>query len=293
MNIVVCVKQVPDTSEVKIDPVTNNLVREGIPGIMNPFDKAALREALRIRDKLGGRITVVSMGPPQAAETLEEALAMGADRALLLSDRAIAGSDTLATGYALSVLIRTLKPGLILCGSEAIDGCTGQVGPSIAENLGLPQVSYVNKISEINEKNMEVSREVKEWYEIIHCPLPALVCVLKNIGEPDGSGIGNAEKTIIEHSAKKVEFVNAANIGLETDRIGVSGSPTRVVKIDISGKRTNSFVVIDSALPADERIMLMINGGMVSKKINLVRGNPLYLAEYILDDEVLSGHLRN
>jgi electron transfer flavoprotein beta subunit len=283
MNIVVCVKQVPDTSEVRIDPATNNLVREGVPSIMNPFDKCALEEALRIKEQLGGQVTAVSMGPSQAAETLQQALDMGADRALLLSDRAIAGSDTLATGYALSVLVKSCNPGLILCGSEAIDGCTGQVGPSIAENLGLPQISYVNQIIRVDEKKIEVSREVKEIYEILSCSLPVLVCVLKGINEPRESAA----------SSKRPELLSAADIKLNINKVGVAGSPTRVAKIDMSNRRTTSFVVIDSNLPADERIMSMINGGMTPKKIDLIRGSPSRLAELIFEDEVFASHLSN
>jgi electron transfer flavoprotein beta subunit len=283
MNIVVCVKQVPDTTEVKIDPITNNLVREGVPGIINPLDKNALEEALQIREKLCGKVTAVSMGPPQAVQALQYALDMGVDDAFLLSDKAIAGSDTLATGYALSVLVKTHNPDLILCGSEAIDGCTGQVGPSIAENLGFPQLSYVNQIISIDKKKIEVSREVKEIYEILRCPLPALVCVLKGINDPRKPAF----------SPKKPKVVNAADLLLDENQIGIAGSPTRVMRIDISTKAANSFVVIDSSLPSDERIMSMINGGITPKKISLTRGNPVKLAEYILDDEVFSGHLRN
>jgi electron transfer flavoprotein beta subunit len=283
MNIVVCIKQVPDTSEVTIDPVTNNLVREGVPSIMNPFDMNALEEALRIKEKLGGQVTVVSMGPPQAAETLQDALNLGADKAMLLSDRAIAGSDTLATGYALSVLVRSCNPDLILCGCEAIDGCTGQVGPAIAENLGIPQISYVNEIIKIDEKQIEVSREVKEIYEILSCSLPVLVCVLRGINEPRKPS-GSEKKPVIK---------SAADLDINTAKVGIAGSPTRVAKIDMSNKRATSFVVIDNSLSADERIMSMINGGMIPKKINLTRGNPTHLAELIFDDEIFASHLRN
>jgi electron transfer flavoprotein beta subunit len=283
MNIVVCVKQVPDTSEVRIDPVTNNLVREGVPSIMNPYDVNAIEEALKIKNSLGGQVTVISMGPPQASEMLQYALNMGADRAVLLSDRAVAGSDTLATGYALSVLVNSLNPDLVFCGSEAIDGCTGQVGPSIAENLGFPQITYVNEITGISEKQIEVSREVKETYELLTCRLPAVVCILKGINEP---------RAAIACS-KKPEIKSAADLKLDLNRIGIAGSPTRVAKIDMSNRRATSFVVVDSTLPADERIMSMINGGLIPKKINLIRGVPGYLAEVIFNDEVFNSHLSN
>jgi electron transfer flavoprotein beta subunit len=284
MNIVVCVKQVPDTSEVRIDPLTNNLVREGVPGIMNPYDENAVEAALRIRDAMaGGQVMVVSMGPPQAAETLQYALDMGADKAVLLSDRSIAGSDTLATGYALSVLIKSLAPDLILCGSEAIDGCTGQVGPSIAENLGFPQVTSVNEVIRVKEKQIEVSREKKEVYELLNCPLPAVICVLKGINSPRNPG----------SVLKKPETITAADLKLDENRIGIAGSPTRVAKIDMSGKKATSFVVVDSSLPAEERIMSMVNGGFTPKKISLARGTPDYLAALIFTNEVFSSHLSN
>jgi electron transfer flavoprotein beta subunit len=283
MNIMVCVKQVPDTSEVRIDPVTNNLVREGVPSIINPYDKNAIEEALKIKDSLKGVVTVISMGPPQAVEILQHALDMGADRALLLSDRAVAGSDTLATGYALAEMLRSLKPDLVLCGSEAIDGCTGQVGPAIAENLGFPQITYVKNIISVTEKKIEVSREVKEVYELLSAPLPAVICVLKGINEPRQASI----------SGKRPKIVSAEEIKLDLNKIGVAGSPTRVAKIDISDKRTNSFVVIDSSLSADDRIFMMLSGGMTPKKINLVRGAPASLAKFIYTDEVFSSHLRN
>ncbi|GHU81013.1 electron transfer flavoprotein subunit beta [Spirochaetia bacterium] len=283
MNIVVCVKQVPDTSEVKIDPVTNNLVREGIPSIMNPYDVNAIEEALKIRDTEGGSVAVVSMGPPQATEVLQYALDMGADRAVLLSDRAVAGSDTLATGYALSILVNSLSPDLVLCGSEAIDGCTGQVGPAIAENLGFPQLTYVNRIIKVRGKEIEVSREVKEVYELLSCRLPAVVCILKGINEPRDPVPGT----------KKPETITAAALKLNESRIGMAGSPTRVAKIDMSGRRATSFVVIDSSLSADERIFSMLNGGLTPKKIIMTRGTPAYLAEVIFKDEVFGSHLRN
>jgi electron transfer flavoprotein beta subunit len=283
MNIVVCVKQVPDTNEVKIDPVTNNLIREGVPGIMNPFDKNAMEEALQIRGKLGGKVTAVSMGPLQAVQTLQYALDMGADNAFLLSDKLAAGSDTLATGYALSVLVKTCSPDLILCGAEAVDGCTGQVGPAIAENLGFPQLSYVNQIVNIDKKEIEVSREVKEIYEILRCSLPALVCVLKGINEP--------RKPVA--SPGKPEILSVSDLMLDKNRIGIAGSPTRVAKIDMLAKASNSFVVIDNNLPADEKIISMINGGIVPKKIRLTRGSPEKLAECIFEDEIFEGHLRN
>ena len=151
MHAIVCIKQVPDTSEVKIDPERGTLIREGVPSIINPFDTYAIEEAVRLKERLGGKVTVISMGPPQAKEALKEALAMGCDEAILLSDRAFAGSDTWATAYTLSQAIRRLGAfDLILCGKQAIDGDTGQVGPGIARQLSINQLTYVFKIQELD-----------------------------------------------------------------------------------------------------------------------------------------------
>ncbi|RXI73398.1 electron transfer flavoprotein subunit beta/FixA family protein, partial [Clostridium tetani] len=157
MNIVVCVKQVPDTTEVKIDPVTGTLIREGVPSIMNPDDKNALEEALRLKESNGAKVTVITMGPPQAESTLREALSMGADEAILISDRAFAGADTLATATALSAAIKKLDYDIVFAGRQAIDGDTAQVGPEIAENLDLPQITYVEKV-EVDKEELKVRR---------------------------------------------------------------------------------------------------------------------------------------
>jgi electron transfer flavoprotein beta subunit len=283
MNIVVCVKQVPDTSEVKIDPVTNNLVREGIPSIMNPADENALEEALKLKAVRGAEVTAVSMGPPQAETVLQKALDMGADRAILLSDPAIAGSDSLATGYILSEIIKTIQADLILCGNEAADGCTGQVGPMIAENIGIPHITYVNEILALKSKTLEASREGKEDYELLHCDIPVVVCVLKGINIP--------RKPL--HSTLKPEKRNATDFKLDKKRIGISGSPTRVAKIDIPKKGINSFVIIDSSLPADEKIFAIMYGGFIPKKLNLIRGTSLSLANLIFNDEGFSSRTGN
>ena len=185
MKIIVCVKQVPEITEVKIDPVTHTLVREGVPSILNPFDEFAVEEALRIREKHGGEVTAVTMGPPQAREALIKCLAMGADRAILLTDRAFAGADTWATAYTLSLAIKRLEHDIILCGKQAIDGDTAQVGPELAENLGIPQITFVKKV-EVDEKSRKVlvHRETEDGYEVIECRLPVLLTAIKGLNEP-------------------------------------------------------------------------------------------------------------
>lgn len=274
MNIVVCIKQVPDTSEVKIDKRTNNLVREGVPSILNPYDQTGIEEALRLKETYGGKITAVSMGPPQAAEVLEYALGMGVDEAVLVTDRALGGSDTLATGYVLSEIIKAIKFDLIICGSEAIDGCTGQVGPIIAENLDIPQLTYVKRI-EINDDRVYVYREIREGYQKLKAKLPALVCVLKDINDP--------RKSVF--TDRKVTVRTAKEAALDIEKIGIKGSPTRVAAIKMSEVRNKSYVSIDSSLSSEDRIKAIINGGISMKsKVKLLRGTSEELAGIILGD---------
>ena len=162
MKIVVCIKQVPDTTEIKINPVTGTLIRDGVPSIMNPDDKGALEMALRLKDQYGAHVTVITMGPPQADLILREAFAMGADRAILLTDRRFAGADTLATSNALAGALRTMDFDIVFAGRQAIDGDTAQVGPEMAEHLGLPQVSYVIDLNVKNENTVIVKKEKKK-----------------------------------------------------------------------------------------------------------------------------------
>lgn len=227
MNIIVCIKQVPDTTEVKINPETNTLIREGVPSVVNPFDENAVEEALRLRDKHGGKVTVITMGPPQAAEALRHALAMGADEVILLSDRAFAGSDTLATSYTLSRAIERIGSyDLILCGKQAIDGDTAQVGPGIAQWLSMPQVTFAVKI-EKNDNKLKVERLLEEVNEVVESPLPCMVTVVKQINDPRPPSLKGMLR------AKKAEITtwSASDLEVDRDRLGQKGSPTWVVKI--------------------------------------------------------------
>lgn len=230
MKIVVCVKQVPDTTEVKINPETNTLVREGVASVVNPFDMYAVEEALRIKEKLGGTVVALSMGPPQAAEALKETIAMGVDEAVLLSDRAFAGADTLATSYALAKGIGKIGDvDLILCGKQAIDGDTAQVGPEIAEKLGIPHITYVKKINEINETELTVERMTEEGFERVKLPLPALLTVVKEINEPRLPSLkGKMRAKNIQIPVWNAEMINA-----DPGKIGLKGSPTWVKRIFI------------------------------------------------------------
>lgn len=226
MNIVVCIKQVPDTSEVRIDPVTNTIIREGVPAIINPFDENAIEEALRLREQQGGKVTVISMGPPQAETALREALAMGADEAMLITDRCFAASDTLATSYVLSTAIRTLGDyDLILCGKQAFDGDTAQVPPGIAERLGIPQVTFAIGL-EVDGKKVRVRRMLENEFEIVETRMPALISVVKQINEPRRPGI----KAKLAAKKKEITVWDAACINADICQCGFDGSPTRVVR---------------------------------------------------------------
>ncbi len=228
MNIIVCLKQVPGTTEAKIDPETNTLVRQGIENIVNPFDTYALEEGARIKERYGGKVTVLSMGPPQAEKALREAISSGADEAILLNDSAFAGSDTLATSYTLSRAIDKIEEyDLVICGRQTIDGDTGQVGPELAEMLEIPFVAYVSRIEEIDNGHMRVQRMVEDGHEVIETTLPAVITVVKEINVPrlpSLRGLAKAKSAVIP-------VWGVQELGVDQDMVGLSGSATRVVKI--------------------------------------------------------------
>ena len=228
MKIVVCVKQVPDTTNVRIDPQTNTLIREGVASIINPFDMYAIEEGIRLKENLGAEVIILSMGPPQAEEAIREALSMGADTGILVSDRAFAGSDTWATSYTLSKAIEKIGDfSLILCGKQAADGDTAQVGPGIATHLDIPQVTYVKKIEEITKDSAKVERMTEEGYEVIETPLPALFTVVKELNVPRLPSLKGKMR------AKSAEIAKwtADDMDVEPENLGLEGSPTQVVKI--------------------------------------------------------------
>ncbi|MDP3790096.1 MAG: electron transfer flavoprotein subunit beta/FixA family protein [Candidatus Omnitrophota bacterium] len=240
MNIIVCIKQVPDTTDVKIDPVTNTLIREGVASVINPFDTYAVEEAIRLKEKFGGKVIILTMGPPQASQALKEAISVGADEAILLSDRAFAGSDTLATSYTLSSGIRKIGSfDLILCGKQASDGDTAQVGPGISTHLNIPQVTYVKKVENIADNKARVERMVEEGFEIIEVPLPCLMTVVKEINEPRLPSLKGKMK------ATKAEITTwtAKDLGLDPAKLGLNGSPTKVVKIFTPPPRTGGQIL--------------------------------------------------
>jgi len=252
VKVIVCIKQVPDTTNVRINPETNTLVREGVQSIINPFDCYALEEGIRIREKHGGTVTVLTMGPPQAAEALREAISLGADEAVLVSDRAFAGADTLATAYTLAAAIRKLggeaakseggeaakseggeaanPPGvadIILMGRQAIDGDTGQVGPGVAENLGIPHVTDIRKIEEIAGSRIVVERLLEEGYARLATSLPVVLTVVKEINEPRLPSL----KGKLAARKKEIPVLKAAELEADPERFGLVGSPTQVMKI--------------------------------------------------------------
>ena len=244
MNICVCIKQVPDTNEIKVDPVTHTLVRKGVPSIVNPFDKNALEAALQLKDKYGAEVTVLSMGPGQAAEALRECYAMGADNMVLVSDRAFGGADTLATSYTLSAAIRALGEfDLILCGKQAIDGDTAQVGPQIAEHVGLPVISYAQDIKVEGDKVI-VQRQYDDRYHVVEAQMPCLITALSELNKPrymTPGGIFDACKAeITTWGRADLKDVDDSNLGLK-------GSPTKIAKAsDKVRKGAGEKIVPDS-----------------------------------------------
>ena len=226
MEIIVSIKQVPDTTEIKIDPETNTLIRDGVPSIINPFDVNAIEEGLRLREKHGGRVTVITMGPPQADTALRDALAMGVDDVILISDRKFAGADTWATSYTIAKAIEKMgKFDILFFGKQAIDGDTAQVGPGVAEWLDIPQVAYIKKI-EIKDNTARVQRMMEEGYEEIEIKLPALFTVLKEINEPRMLSL----KGKMMAKKKEITVWTADGIEAEDDKIGLNNSPTKVVR---------------------------------------------------------------
>lgn len=229
MHFVVCIKQVPATTQVQIDPKTGTLKREGVESIINPFDEYAIEEGIRLKERIGGKVTVITMGPPQAEQALREALGRGCDDAILLTDRAFAGADTWATAYTLSKAIKILpEPAdLIICGKQASDGDTAQVGPSVAEMLDIPHVAYVRKIVEIKPGYIKVERMLEDGVDVLEMSLPALITVVKEINTPRLPSL----KNMLAAKKKQILHWNKETINAEADKIGLVGSPTQVVKI--------------------------------------------------------------
>ncbi|MDD5094407.1 MAG: electron transfer flavoprotein subunit beta/FixA family protein [Dehalococcoidia bacterium] len=237
MKIIVCIKQVPSAAKVPIDPRSGALVREGCPSDINQDDKHSLEEALLLKAKHGGSVTAVTMGPPQAEESLRESLAMGVDKAILLSDRSFAGADTSATSYVLAGAVRKLRDfDLIFCGKQTSDGDTAQVGPQLAEELQLPQVTYVRKL-QIKGKTLKAERSLSDGYEVVEAKLPVLVTVTKEINTPRKPTIGD----ILDACRQgEVTVWNAADLNLDKNKIGLEGSLTKMTRAFVPQPRKRS-----------------------------------------------------
>jgi len=256
VNTVVCIKQVPETTEVRVDPKTNALLREGVKSVVNPFDENAIEAALGLKEAHGGKVTVITMGPPQAEEALRQALAMGAEEAVLLTDAAFRGSDTLATSYALAAAIRKLGGAdLVICGKQAIDGDTGQVGPGLAERLGLPQITFAISL-EITDGRLRARRVLDDFFEVVEVKLPAVVTVVKQINEPRFPSMRNVLK------AKRAAITQwgAADLAADPTQTGFDGSPTQVIKVWPPERRAGGQMLEGEPEEAAGKLAAIIRG---------------------------------
>jgi len=252
VNIIVCIKQVPETTLVQINPETNTLVREGVKSIINPFDMYAIEEGVRLKEKCGGKVLVLTMGPPQAEAALREAISMGADEGILICDKAFAGSDTWVTSFTLSEAIKKIGVfDLILCGKQASDGDTAQVGPGISAHLDIPQVTYVKKIEEIKERSLRVERMMEEGFEVIETPLPALLTVVKEINEPRLPSL----KGLMRSKSAKIILWSQKELNLDPQKIGLCGSPTQVIKIFTPPPRQGGVMLRGDAQEVAEKLV--------------------------------------
>ena len=257
MKIIVCVKQVPDAKDVRLDPKTNTLSREGVESIMNPYDRHALEEAVRLKEEYGGTVTVITMGPPQAETTLRDAVSCGADEAVLVSDRAFAGADTWATTYTLAMAIKKIGDfDLILCGKQAIDGDTAQVGPGLAQRLDIPFVAYARKIATYADNMLRLERLMDDGYDEVEVALPALLTVVKEINDPRIPSLKGKMK------AKKINILTltAEDIEADPNSLGLKGSTTQVVRIFSPEPRGDRMIFSGSAEEQVDQLMSKLEG---------------------------------
>lgn len=251
MHIVICIKQVPDSAQIRVHPVTNTIMRQGVPAIINPYDLFALEQALRLRDVHGGEITALTMGPPMAEDSLRRALSFGIDRAVLLTDRFFAGSDTLATSYALATAIKNIgerfgTPDLVFTGKQTIDGDTAQVGPGIAKRLQLTPLTYVSAIRtlDLTERHLVVERRAEGGTQVLQCPLPVLITMLESDMEIRRGSLDDAlraaQTTVLRWNAKEAGIE-------ELDKCGLRGSPTVVKRVYAPRAREERAEMIEGA----------------------------------------------
>ncbi len=269
MLVVACIKQVPDTTQVAVDPVTGTLKREGVPFIMNPFDIHALEESLRLKDKYGFQVAVISMGPPNTEVTLRKCLALGADKAVLLSDRVFGGADTLATSFVLTEAIKRLNQeeevAAVICGRQTIDGDTAQVGPGIATRLGFSQLTLVDCIEHIDLKarKVRVRRKVGSWREIVEAPLPAMIAVVREINRPRYPTV---PRRLMAEKAPLILW-NNQEMKLDENKVGLKGSATQVRRI-FSPERAKGEILGDGLNKPEEAANLLLE--------NLIEKDVLY-----------------
>lgn len=257
MNIIVCIKQVPDTTQVRINPETNTLIREGVQSVINPFDMYAIEEGVRLKERFGGKTTVISMGPPQAEAALREAISLGCDDAVLVSDRAFAGSDTLATGYTLSMTIKKIKDfDIIVCGKQASDGDTAQVGPGIAAHLDIAQVTCVRKIRELADNQLTVERLTEEGFEVVKTRLPCLMTVVKEINSPRVPSL----KGKMRAKSAVIPTWKGKDIEAQEEHLGLIGSPTQVVKIFTPPPRPRGQIFEGDAEDSANKLFEILKG---------------------------------
>ena len=270
MLVVTCVKQVPDTTQVRVDPVTGTLIREGVPFIINPYDTHALEEGLRLKEKYGFRVAVISMGPPNTEVTLKKAIALGADEAVLLSDRAFGGADTLATSQVLSEAIKKLgtkeEVAIVICGRQTIDGDTAQVGPGIATRLGYSQLTLVDRIESVDlkAKKIRVRRRLEGRHEIVEATLPAMIAVVKEI---NSLRYPTVPMRLMAEDTKATLWDNKI-MGLNENTIGLKGSATQVRKI-FSPQRASGEIIGDGIKDPKEASRLLIDRLMEKRVLNI------------------------
>jgi len=252
MNIIVCIKQVPETMEVDFDEETGRLNREGVAAVINPFDEYAIEEGIRLKEKHGGTVKVITMGPPQAESALRSAIAMGADEAHLVTDRAFAGADTWATSYTLGLSINKLAPyDIIICGMKTIDGDTGQVGPELAHQLGIPHACYVNEILEASGGEIRLTRTLDERVETLEAPLPMVVSVSKDINQPRLATLRGR----LQAKRAEINIITADDLEADPNKLGLMGSPTRVVKIFTPTRETSGEIIEGAPEELAEKII--------------------------------------
>lgn len=255
MKIIVCIKQVPGTNEVKMDPVTNTIIRENVESIINPFDTYAIEEAVRIKEKAGGEVYGLTMGIPAAQEVLREAVSLNVDKGFLLTDRKFAGADTLATSYTLSLGVRKIGNfDIIICGKQASDGDTAQVGPSLATTLGIPFVTDISKIIEIKEKSIRCMKITDDGYEEVEINMPALITVVKEINMPRLPSVKGMKRA----RRAEIEIISFSDTNADEGRAGLKGSPTQVLKTFVPVHTVKSEIITGTAEEKADKLACVI-----------------------------------